>query len=118
MQSTNTFIDFEDQVTYGTAVIGGNTVTTVSFSITDGGAYDGDGLRDGVVTDPAGPAVLSVNAIKDTEESQSNNLIFGLLIAPVALVLVVLAAAPKIARRKKIKQLGWRITHPQQGVKK
>ncbi len=55
----NTFVDFDDQITYGTAVVGGNTVTTVAYSIVDGGAYDGDGLVNGQILDPAGPSLLA-----------------------------------------------------------
>ncbi|MEM8924356.1 MAG: BspA family leucine-rich repeat surface protein, partial [Actinomycetota bacterium] len=51
------FVNFDDQVTYGTAEVDGVTVTTVTFTIVDGGPYDADGVANGVITDPAGPAV-------------------------------------------------------------
>lgn len=57
--ATNKYIDFNSQVTYGTAVIGGTTVTTVSYSVTDGGQYDGDGVANGEILDPIGPTVLA-----------------------------------------------------------
>ncbi|MEM6997532.1 MAG: choice-of-anchor U domain-containing protein [Patescibacteria group bacterium] len=53
------YVDFSDQVTYNTANIGGKEVTTVSFSIVDGGEYDADGLANGRIVDPTGPAVLT-----------------------------------------------------------
>ena len=45
--------------TFGTAVVGGRTVTTLSYSITDGGPLDTDGVANGTIVDPAGPGVLS-----------------------------------------------------------
>ena len=56
--NNNQYMDFSSQVTYGTATVGGNTVTTVSYSVTDGGPYDGDGLVNGSILDPVGPTVL------------------------------------------------------------
>lgn len=44
-------------VAYATATIGGKTVTTVSYSIVDGGTNDADGAANGILVDPAGPAV-------------------------------------------------------------
>ena len=42
------------------ATIGGQTVTKVRYQITDGGAFDQDGLANGVIVDPVGLAVPSV----------------------------------------------------------
>lgn len=53
----NSYVDFNDQVAYGTADVAGATVTTVTFSLTDGGPFDADGAANGVISDPAGPAV-------------------------------------------------------------
>jgi Bacterial Ig domain len=46
-------------VTYGTRVIAGNTVTTISFSAQDGGPLDEDGLANGQYTDPSGPSITN-----------------------------------------------------------
>lgn len=46
---------------FGTATVGGNQVTTLSYSISDGGAGDEDGAVNGVIVDPAGPGVTSVD---------------------------------------------------------
>jgi len=53
------YIDFNDQVTYGTANVGDKTVTTVTFTITDGGKYDTDGVANGIIEDPVGPATTA-----------------------------------------------------------
>ena len=82
------FIDFTNQITYGTAVVNGITVTTVSFSITDGSQYDTDGLLDGNISDPLGPAVLAVaspssNTSQILQETGSNiyvRLIFAIVL--------------------------------------
>lgn len=87
-QATNSYINFNDRVTYGTAVIGGKTVTTVSYSVTDGGPYDGDGVANGSILDPVGPTVLAVST-PDTGIEKTSNLQllllvlagFGLLVA-------------------------------------
>lgn len=42
-----------------TQTIGGRSVLVVSYQVTDGGALDDDGLANGVIVDPAGPAVFS-----------------------------------------------------------
>lgn len=44
---------------FGTAVVGGVTVTTLSYDVTDGGELDADGEANGVIVDPAGPAALA-----------------------------------------------------------
>jgi len=54
---------------YGTADVGGSTVTTVTFTITDGDPItDEDGIADGVINDPSGPAV-AVDDLADTGSS-------------------------------------------------
>ncbi|MDC1205626.1 hypothetical protein N8083_02145, partial [Candidatus Pacebacteria bacterium] len=54
----NVYSDITSSVTYGTANVGGTTVTTASFTVTDGDpATDEDGIADGVINDPSGPAV-------------------------------------------------------------
>jgi len=46
---------------YGTTSVGSFDVTTVSYQITDGGVLDTDGIANGTITDPIGPAVLAVS---------------------------------------------------------
>ena len=54
----STYIDISDQVTYGTTVIDGQTVTTITYDVRDNGPLDTDN-RLGFITDPAGPAILT-----------------------------------------------------------
>jgi len=54
--------------TFTSVTIGGEQATRISYDITDGGEYDDDGLVNGTIVDPAGPAVLS-SSTDDTSES-------------------------------------------------
>lgn len=48
--------------TITTQTIAGQTVLVVSYQVTDGGSLDDDGLANGIIVDPAGPAVYSPTA--------------------------------------------------------
>ena len=50
--------DISEIITYGTHSIGGDGVTTITYSITDGGLYDQDGVADGTIIDPSGPGIV------------------------------------------------------------
>ncbi len=58
LKNEKKYIDFSNQVTYGTARVDDKEVTTVTFHITDGGPYDSDGVANGVIVDPAGPVII------------------------------------------------------------
>ena len=58
-----TYEDFTTQPTYGTTIVNGDTVTTVSFSLRDGGENDEDGIANAVIIDPSGPGVLTFNSV-------------------------------------------------------
>ncbi len=47
---------------FATQTIGGRTVLVVTYDVQDGGPLDADGTVNGVVVDPAGPAVLMPTA--------------------------------------------------------
>lgn len=51
---------------FGTAMVGGRPVTTLTYQITDGGELDADGQVNGTIIDPAGPAVLVPAAAPST----------------------------------------------------
>jgi len=54
------YSDISDIVTFGTATVGTADVTTVTFTATDGDPEtDEDGVADGLINDPSGPAVSS-----------------------------------------------------------
>ena len=44
-------------VTFATDTVAGQTVTTVSYQVTDGGANDADGIANGTIVDPTGPGI-------------------------------------------------------------
>ncbi|WP_271785199.1 DUF6923 family protein, partial [Aquimarina algiphila] len=59
-----------------TASIGGNTVATISYNLTDGGVGD-DTIADGQIIDPGGPSVLTVDSdgdkVPDTIDLDDDN---------------------------------------------
>ena len=58
---TKQYFDASQYITYGTMIIGGNTVTTIKFVAKDGGPLDEDGLANGEFVDPNGPAIAVVS---------------------------------------------------------
>ena len=61
-----------DSAVFGQATVGSLTVTTVTYTITDGGPLDEDGVANATIVDPVGPAVLA-NASTTTPENNGNN---------------------------------------------
>lgn len=53
---SDSYTDITSSVTFGTAAVDGETVTTVQYDITDNGALDDD-PRLGFIADPAGPSI-------------------------------------------------------------
>jgi len=51
------YTDISSIVTYTTEMVWTTPVTVINYSITDGWIYDEDGLVNGVIVDPSGPAV-------------------------------------------------------------
>lgn len=49
--------------TIATQTIAGRQVLVVSYQVTDGGALDDDGTANGIIVDPAGPAVLGASMV-------------------------------------------------------
>ncbi len=60
-------------VTFGTRVIGGNTVTTATYLLVDGGENDTDGVADGVIHDPVGIAVNNAPVQSSSSQSGGNS---------------------------------------------
>lgn len=52
--------------TFGTATVGSQTVTTLTYQVTDGGALDADKVVNGAIVDPAGPAILTAATAPNT----------------------------------------------------
>lgn len=84
----NTYVDFNDQVTYGTATVGTNTVTTVTFTLTDGGPFDADGTANGTIVDPVGPAV-STEELAETGVGAQISMVSGAVIFLFALGITI-----------------------------
>ena len=69
--------------------IGGQPVLRVTYQVTDGGALDADGTVNGVIVDPAGPALAPVANTPDTgygAPSQDNSFVIATLASAVVLV--------------------------------
>jgi hypothetical protein len=52
-EQTSTYTNISSIVDYRTETVGTNPVTVISYSITDGGLYDEDGVANGVIIDPS-----------------------------------------------------------------
>lgn len=79
---------------FGTRTVGGVVKTTVTYNITDGGAYDTDSTANGIIMDPVG---FSVPPSTNTGlERSSNNPIIAVMI-----VGVLLATAGLYGKRRK-----------------
>ena len=83
--------------------IDGQQVLVIRYTVTDGGKLDADGKVDGVIVDPAGPAVLRVPSVPATGVAGVMNMSpsGGLLhIAPIILILFgVIKIGVKLAER-------------------
>jgi len=49
---------------FATETVGETSYTTLTYQVTDGGALDADGIANGVIVDPSGPAVLGATTVK------------------------------------------------------
>jgi hypothetical protein len=54
---------------FGTTVVGGVTETTVTYTVTDGGAYDDNGTVDGLIIDPVEIAIPSSSSSSSTPDT-------------------------------------------------
>ncbi len=77
-ESLDEYTNISDLVTYGTTSIDGNLVTTATYTITDGGELDADGLVNGTIVDPAGPAIS--NGLSETGSPIQATMLLGVLI--------------------------------------
>ena len=62
-RNLTSYSDMSSAVTYATASIGINSVTTASYSISDGGVLDEDALANGTIVDPSGPALSTLPTV-------------------------------------------------------
>lgn len=83
--SGNVYSDITDLATFGTHtyITGpetGNTVTTVSFTVTDGDPRtDEDGIVDGFINDPSGPAVAISSSTSSSKKGGSRRVVQSVL---------------------------------------
>lgn len=69
---TKQYSDMTSYVTYGTATINNKQVTTISYTLTDGGPLDEDGTVNGTIVDPAGPAIATATSAPVEEVSSES----------------------------------------------
>ncbi|MCP4592721.1 MAG: M23 family metallopeptidase [bacterium] len=74
--------------TIGATLIDDWLVPTVEMSLFDGGTGDGDGIADGVITDPGGPGVRLPAQIEIPTLSSVGLLVLALVVSLVAVMLV------------------------------
>jgi hypothetical protein len=55
----NVYLDITNIVTFGTTNVNGKMVTTATYTVTDGSSMDTDGIANGIINDPAGPAIVN-----------------------------------------------------------
>lgn len=87
-QINNTYANVQSFATYGTASIGGTPVTTVTYTLTDGGALDEDGAANGTIVDPIGVALAAVSAPNTGRSAESLSTTITLLFAACSLFVV------------------------------
>lgn len=68
-----------DYAVFGSEVIAGNTVATVTLTLVDGGIGDSDGIVNGIITDPGGPAIAVVISNIPTLSEWARILLISLL---------------------------------------
>lgn len=56
---------------FGTATVGSTTVTTLSYTVTDGGPLDSDGSANGTIVDPVGPGVQGASTTAASPASKA-----------------------------------------------
>jgi hypothetical protein len=98
-ESTNTYQTISG-ASFGTRNVGGNTVTTATYTITDGGPYDLDGSANRIIIDPVGIAKPATNSSTSPLAPTGDNAIAITRVAGVGLFTSVLIAVVYI--RKKI----------------
>ena len=84
---------------FSTASVGSDTVTTVSYEITDGGENDTDGLTDGILTDPAGPAI-EAETLQETGSAATLSIVTGTSI----LLTTLLVYSTSSGRKRSLKR--------------
>lgn len=83
--------------------IGGQQVAKITYTLTDGGTLDEDGVADGSIVDPVGPAmVLSSVVAPSTGLPQANSGLWALTAGTFGLALVVYVARGNLWPRRQL----------------
>lgn len=92
--------------TFGTAVVGSTTVTTLSYSVTDGGPLDADGTANGTIVDPIGPGVQGTSTTSPVSAPATGlkreSITSSLKLLVLGLLTCVLAIRVKNASRQRV----------------
>jgi len=95
--ATHTYADIPGAVVSNVA-IGGQTALKITYSITDGGPLDADGIANGTIVDPAGPAMREAAAITNTSGTLTDTGVNMLATVGFALSLLVVACGIRFWR--------------------
>lgn len=82
------FVDFTNNVTTETVLVGSLPVTKLTYSVEDGSIYDSDGLANGVIVDPVGIALLDTKSLL-ADTGKSDILVYVLVLTPLFMALLV-----------------------------
>ena len=77
--------------TIGSVSIGGQPALKITYSVTDGGPLDEDGVANGIIVDPAGPAIKDAVASSGTGGTLTDTGINLQIIAPFSALSIVVA---------------------------
>lgn len=80
--------------TFGTTTVGGVTKSTVTYSLTDGGAYDQDGTANGAIVDPvtfSNPNTTTATAPSTGVAPHEPNVLLSIAIALLAITIFAIA---------------------------
>ena len=90
--NTNTYTTI-DNATFTTETIAGQPVLTATYNITDGSSLDTDNQANGIIVDPAGPALTNTTtATLPTAPNTGVNNIKGLISTIILMFLTILAS--------------------------
>ncbi|MEK7625930.1 MAG: choice-of-anchor U domain-containing protein [Patescibacteria group bacterium] len=80
--------------TFGTTTVGGVTKSTVTYNLTDGGAYDQDGTANGAIVDPvtfSNPNTTTATAPNTGVAQHQPNVLLNIVVALLAITIFVIA---------------------------
>lgn len=83
-------------------VINGIPVLVVSYSVTDGGDLDADGTANGVIVDPAGPAMIEIPGVPNTGIDPTMRFVtYWIWIVPLTIIVGTIVTAVILYTKKR-----------------